>query len=250
MQGTISGSFRRFFQDVYAKMQECTDAGIVILSPRRGKVTHEVTGFVFLDGDTGGPEDIETRHLQCISRSDFLYVVNPGGYIGPSATLEVGYAIASSVPVFCSEVPSEPILSAFVQVEPDILRMKQNLSRKRPFEVPRNADLSTLQSYIRRMVQLRGFGQETLRDVVLLLVEEVGELAKAVRSEIGLKMSEANRGPSKSIAHELADCLIYILDVANLAGVDLESALREKEDVNSKKEWKTEGTAREGGISL
>jgi NTP pyrophosphatase (non-canonical NTP hydrolase) len=57
------------------------------------------------------------------------------------------------------------------------------------------------------MVRLRGFDQETLWDVVLLLVEEVGELAKAVRKRSGLKIAATDPEAHKSVALELADCL-------------------------------------------
>jgi NTP pyrophosphatase (non-canonical NTP hydrolase) len=83
------------------------------------------------------------------------------------------------------------------------------------------------------MVAARGFGDESLRDVVLLLVEEVGEVAKAVRRLTGLKTYTATPKEQKKVAHELADCLIYLLDLANLADVDLDQAFQEKEALNS-----------------
>jgi hypothetical protein len=49
---------------------------------------------------------------------------------------------------------------------------------------------------IRRMVRIRGFDNETPRDVVLLLVEEVGELAR--RCESGPGNSVAKRCSSTS----------------------------------------------------
>jgi NTP pyrophosphatase (non-canonical NTP hydrolase) len=45
------------------------------------------------------------------------------------------------------------------------------------------------------------------------LVEEVGELARALRS-----------GEPASLEHEAADVLAWLVSVANLAGVDLERA--------------------------
>ena len=50
------------------------------------------------------------------------------------------------------------------------------------------------------------------------LVEEVGELAKALRGEPG-------SGPDPAeLAHETADVLAWLTSVANLVGVDLEAA--------------------------
>jgi len=43
-----------------------------------------------------------------------------------------------------------------------------------------NTSLSEIQKYINDMVEIRGFSDETLQDIMLLMIEEVGELAKAV----------------------------------------------------------------------
>jgi NTP pyrophosphatase (non-canonical NTP hydrolase) len=48
------------------------------------------------------------------------------------------------------------------------------------------------------------------------LVEEVGELAKALRGPDG--------GDPAELAHEAADVLAWLLSVANLVGVDLNEA--------------------------
>jgi NTP pyrophosphatase (non-canonical NTP hydrolase) len=48
------------------------------------------------------------------------------------------------------------------------------------------------------------------------LVEEVGELAKALRGP--------NGGDPAELAHEAADVLAWLLSVANLVGVDLDAA--------------------------
>jgi NTP pyrophosphatase (non-canonical NTP hydrolase) len=143
--------------------------------------------------------------------------------------LEIGYAIGQSVPVFCSEAPNEATLLRCVQVEADITKVIMSLINMQP-RIPPGADLSELQAYIRAFVHSKAFEQEALRDVVLLLMEEVGELARAVRREIGLKTSQGRQNGGNVIAHELADCLIYLLDIANLANVDLDTALREKDE--------------------
>lgn len=46
------------------------------------------------------------------------------------------------------------------------------------------------------------------------LVEEVGELAEALRS-----------GSRGELEHEFADCLAWLASLANIAGIDLESAV-------------------------
>ena len=228
---TISGSFRRFLPQIGAKVKECAEQEVVVLSPRSSETTGEEAGFILLKGDRGEPKEIESPHLQAIRKSDFLYVVDPGGYIGPSATMEVGYALALSVPIFSLEPPTEPVLAMFVRRERSIARVKRALGDLTVDEIPRRADLATLQAYIRKVLHIRGFDNESVRDVMLLLVEEVGELAKSIRREIGLKVGVSKPEHRKNVAHELADCLIYLLDIANLADVDLDDAFRMKEEM-------------------
>jgi len=207
-----------------------------VLSPTLGDVKEELEGFVFLDTDVGTAQEIQNRHLRAIARSDFLYIVNPTGYTGTSVTLEIGYALAHSVPVFSLERPSEGLLCGFTTTQASVVELKNQIVNLQPTEVPRSADLYALQSYIRTMVRARGFQDESLRDVVLLLFEEVGELAKAVRKEVGLKV-DLSKQNYKGISDELADCLIYLMDIANLVNVNLDDALREKEKINATKVW-------------
>jgi NTP pyrophosphatase (non-canonical NTP hydrolase) len=218
-------------------MKECAERGVGVLSPRSNEATNDAEHFILLRGDRGKPKEIESFHLQAIRKSDFLYVVNPGGYIGPSTTMEVGYALALSVPIFCLDSPTESILAMFMCSEPSIEKVKHAVRESAVPKIPRRADLATLQGYIRNVVHLRGFDDESVRDVMLLLVEEVGELAKAIRREIGLKVELTIPQDRKMVAHELADCLIYLLDIANLVDIDLDDAFRAKEEINNNKSW-------------
>jgi len=43
------------------------------------------------------------------------------------------------------------------------------------------SSINEIQSYIKEVMQIRGFNKEKSSDKILLLVEEVGELAKAIR---------------------------------------------------------------------
>jgi NTP pyrophosphatase (non-canonical NTP hydrolase) len=239
---TISGSFRRSLDAIESKMTEFRHAGFTVLSPRNTHSVGEVMGFIMLEGETGSPKEIQQGHLNAIRRSHCLYVVNPGGYVGPSATLEIGYALSLGIPVFCLAPPNEAVICMFVKIEPDVGRVKESLADQPEETIPKRADLLTLQSYIRKMVHLRGFEKETLRDVVLLLMEEIGELAKAVRKRTGLKVAVTDGDAHKSVGVELADCLIYLLDIANLADIDLDAALRAKEAANSRKIWASDPT--------
>ncbi len=103
-------------------------------------------------------------------------------------------------------------------------------------QLPDNLSLAQLQAFVKEMVVARGFIQENPKDVFLLFTEEVGELARALRNIHGLKMADDTK--RADLADELADCLLYLVDLANQSGIDLESAVRQKEIKNSQRTWK------------
>jgi len=102
-------------------------------------------------------------------------------------------------------------------------------------------NLQDLQDYILTVCRKNGWDKADSSEKFMLLSEEVGELAKAIRKyekifvEKGGNFSEKEL--KKSIAYELADILSYLLDIANYYEINLENAFWEKEDINSKREW-------------
>lgn len=97
------------------------------------------------------------------------------------------------------------------------------------------ATLPELQRYVEAMVQERGFANESAQDIMLLMVEEVGELAKAIRKQVGIKM--ASDAKPVNVGEEMADILIYLLDLANTLEVDLAQAFWAKEEKNAQRTW-------------
>lgn len=96
-------------------------------------------------------------------------------------------------------------------------------------------DIRELQAYIWQKNIDRGFSEESAERKMLILTEEVGELAKAVRQHIGMGFSETT---SKSeAAEELADVLIITLGLASTLKIDIFDALVQKEEKNSKRNW-------------
>ena len=55
--------------------------------------------------------------------------------------------------------------------------IKQELLKKLSDE----SSINEIQSYIKKVMEVRGFNKEKSSDKILLLVEEVGELAKAIK---------------------------------------------------------------------
>jgi NTP pyrophosphatase (non-canonical NTP hydrolase) len=226
----LSGSFRRDVEGLRLVHQELQDLGCVILSPRNVQPATEVDGFVFMKGEeTEAPNRIELRHLEAIERAGFMWLHAPEGYVGLSASLEVGFAHAQGVPVFSRDSVSDPTLSCFVKhVDSPSAALSSIVGGQVP--VPAS-NLPALQRYYKRIATQRGYERETAQNCLLLMVEEVGELAHTIRKREKL----ARHGPSHqtNAAHEVADVFLYIVHMANILGFDLGSAVREKEELNS-----------------
>ncbi len=95
--------------------------------------------------------------------------------------------------------------------------------------------LIELQRYVRDMEVERGFDGRGVLQQCLLLGEEIGELFKAVRKHE--KMRTGTTSITGSVEEELADVLIYVCAIANRLDVNLEDALRRKEELNETRSW-------------
>jgi len=233
---TVSGSFNRHWKAVKDAIDTFRAANFEVLSPQGEEPESTKNGFVYLKGEKGKAEDIERRHLGAIARSDALYVVTSGGYVGPSVALEIGYALAVGVPVWSSERLAEVPHRDLVQVG-SVAEVIANLQegRHRENEIPSDK-VRDLQKYYAKAAKRRGFDSETPEHALILLVEEVGELAKALRARIGISV-QADDTSRKSVRLELADCFIYLLHMANQTDNDLYAAFCEKERLNARKRW-------------
>ena len=96
--------------------------------------------------------------------------------------------------------------------------------------------LKDLQHYLADVAQERGWTKDGPSEKFVLFIEEVGELAKAMRKAAGL-YEERAKHRQMSLEEEFADVLSYLLDLANCYEVDLEAALRAKEQVNQSRIW-------------
>lgn len=95
--------------------------------------------------------------------------------------------------------------------------------------------LADFQRYVDDMTAERGFN-DTVQMKFMLLIEEVGELAKASRKPAG--MNYASDARDQDVAGEAADVFIVFLHLCNLLGIDLEQAFRTKEEKNKQRVWK------------
>ncbi len=95
--------------------------------------------------------------------------------------------------------------------------------------------MSDYQTYLKQAVLERGFQDETHQEVFTLLVEEVGELAKAIRKLNGQKVDKNSK--NHDVAEEAADVLFMLVDLCNRLGINLEQAFQEKEAKNNQRTW-------------
>jgi NTP pyrophosphatase (non-canonical NTP hydrolase) len=102
--------------------------------------------------------------------------------------------------------------------------------------LPAHPTLPELQYYMDEVCKERGWTKDSYAEKFLLFSEEIGELAKAIRKTQGLYQEKA-RQKRLELEEEFADVLSYLLDLANYFQVDLETAFREKEQVNSTRKW-------------
>lgn len=100
--------------------------------------------------------------------------------------------------------------------------------------------LKVLQEYLAQVCQERGWTKDSPAEKFVLFVEEVGELAKAIRDHSGL-YSEPSKQKAFELEEEFADVFSYLLDLANCYGVDLETAFRAKEKINDSRTWHHKG---------
>lgn len=98
--------------EVAQTIAEFEKLGVSVLSPKFIKPKNPGAEFVLFEGeDTASPKELEDRHLEAIRQSDALYVVDPDGYVGNSAVMEIGFALSLGRPVFAKWQPIEFILS-------------------------------------------------------------------------------------------------------------------------------------------
>lgn len=91
------------------------------------------------------------------------------------------------------------------------------------------------QEYVKELELERGFSSQTVIEKCLLMGEEIGELFKSVRK--AEKILIDNNSTINQVSDELADVFIYLCAIANRYDIDLETAFREKEEINKKRTW-------------
>ena len=101
--------------------------------------------------------------------------------------------------------------------------------------------LQEVQQYIKDVIEIRVFSNQEIEKTMLLLLEEVGELVKAIRknsTDMGIDKNKANH--YATVESEVADVFIVLCSVCNKLDIDLYKALKDKEQENINRIWKKE----------
>lgn len=99
--------------------------------------------------------------------------------------------------------------------------------------------LNEIQNYIKEVIEIRGFSEQKVQDKMLLLLEETGELAKAIRKTIPEASVDYERIENYTdIKEEVADVFIVLVSICNRLNINLYDAIIKKEEKNIKRQWK------------
>ena len=217
---TVSGSFRRNPPALRAEWQELQATGCRILSPASIDFVHDHDGFVMAEHELGDdPEVIEQRHLAAMVEADFVWLYCPEGYVGLSASMELGFAHALGLRVFARETPSDLTLSKLVTVVSS--PVEAAAAAQDVGDAPARG-LAALQRYYRRAAWQRGWDGEDAEECVELLAGEVDELREAVADD-----------DREAAGLEAADVQLYAVHLANVMGWDLGDQVTTKERINA-----------------
>lgn len=103
------------------------------------------------------------------------------------------------------------------------------------------SSVSEIQKYVEDMKKDRKFDGITIEREMMLFLEEIGELAKAIRKSTNGRL-DTSKEYNISVEEEIADCFIYLLSIANMNKVDVFKAFKDKEEKNCNRIWKKKNT--------
>lgn len=99
--------------------------------------------------------------------------------------------------------------------------------------------LREVQQYIKAVNTVRGFEGQPVQDIMLLLTEEIGELAKAIRKTATNMCTDINKQYNyDTVESEISDCFYVLNAICNKLNIDLFTCLKEKEKENIYRVWK------------
>jgi hypothetical protein len=182
---TIIGSYKRHWEDIKNVRRVFLRAGVEVLRPVSDKIIEGSGDWVRVEGDPAEAQMMRERQLDAIRHSDFVYVVNPGGYIGNAGQLECGYALALQVPIHYMELPYDSAAA------PGQVGRPQHVLRQLSRDQLAPADQSLVEDFVQGDVQIgRRAAQLQIQGTSerpVLAHEEAGPLALRTADMIELR---------------------------------------------------------------
>lgn len=197
-----------------------------------GSIRHNGTlpGFLYRIAEEVTPEDVTPHpHTTMVEGQEWL------------TTRELGLTLLGPTQIIPGEVLTSEDIEELEQRARDHAKSPPKAQRTDDFQSLLKThnlclrDLQTFHDYLDREKQ---FDTDLLRNSAYL-TEEVGEVIHAIREFRQAHDSSNIQSARAHIGEELADCLAYILKLANYTEVDLQEAYREKMLQNLHRSWRT-----------
>lgn len=108
---TVLGSFK-FKKEIDLTIEEFKDNGVRVLAPEKGSIyippskryILTKSSFYPLPSEIDMPiKEIENSFLRAIAISNFAYLVDINGYVGPVVSMEMGFTLARKIPLYAQE---------------------------------------------------------------------------------------------------------------------------------------------------
>jgi NTP pyrophosphatase (non-canonical NTP hydrolase) len=96
--------------------------------------------------------------------------------------------------------------------------------------------LQDLQAFHKALDEEKHFDQDIFRNIAYL-TGEIGELVTAIRKVRKAQDASEQLNAREHVGEELADCLAYLVKLANYAEIDLHEAYINKMRRNLNREW-------------
>jgi hypothetical protein len=121
LTAAVSGSFHRHMGAITDAVHELAALRVHVLSPADPRVVAQQGEFLFVASDrVRSVRLVQDRHLESIRAASFVWLVCPDGYVGQSASMEIGYAAGARVPIFSDRAPTDLTLREYVTVIPSL----------------------------------------------------------------------------------------------------------------------------------
>ncbi|GAA0583309.1 hypothetical protein GCM10009546_52130 [Actinomadura livida] len=125
---SILGSFRKHYTQIVSTVQAFEANGINVKSPSISRIINPGDLYVRLSSDPQYYSDYKIQEvtLTKILSSDFLYVVNPGGYVGRTTCYELGRAHERGIPTYYLE----PIKDLPIKIGSELIFQPPDLAHR------------------------------------------------------------------------------------------------------------------------